>query len=123
MNRIEKDPEREERIEMEAIVDAYGPEEQAMGWYYYLQDRIAFPFRGRCLVETRISLLKKGEMVQVIALAPEEDCMCTMLVIAEWHEREMGIKLEQIEAAEIDDESEEAISDWRYWTNRGNRFF
>ena len=28
--------DREERIEMEIIVDAYGPEEQAMGWYYYL---------------------------------------------------------------------------------------
>jgi hypothetical protein len=27
--------DREERIAMEIIVDAYGPEEQAMGWYYY----------------------------------------------------------------------------------------
>ena len=26
------DDEREERIVMEIIVDAYGPEEQAMGW-------------------------------------------------------------------------------------------
>lgn len=26
--------EREERIAMEIIVDAYSPEEQAMGWYY-----------------------------------------------------------------------------------------
>ena len=30
---IEKDVVREERILMEAIVDANGPEEQAMGWY------------------------------------------------------------------------------------------
>ena len=30
-----------------AIVDANGPEEQAMGWYYYLDDRIRFPFQGR----------------------------------------------------------------------------
>ena len=105
MDRTKEDPEREERIAMETIVDAYGPEERAMGWYYYLKDRIAFPFQGRCLVETRISPLKKGETVQVIALAPEEDCMCTMLVIVEWHGREMGIKLEQIEAVEIDDES------------------
>ena len=27
---------REERIEMEVVVDAYGPEERAMGWYCYL---------------------------------------------------------------------------------------
>ena len=31
MTRIEKDEVREDRIYMEAIVDANGPEEQAMG--------------------------------------------------------------------------------------------
>ncbi len=45
--------------------------------------------------------------------------MYTMLVIVEWHGRELGIKLEQIEAVEIDDEREEAISEWHYWVNRG----
>lgn len=29
-----RDEQREERIGMEIIVDAYGAEEQAMGWYY-----------------------------------------------------------------------------------------
>jgi hypothetical protein len=33
MARPAKDDEREERIQMEIIVDAYGPEEQALGWY------------------------------------------------------------------------------------------
>lgn len=31
-----KDPIRETRIHIEAIADAYGPEERALGWYYYL---------------------------------------------------------------------------------------
>ena len=26
-----------------AVVDAYGQEEQAMDWYYYLEDRTRFP--------------------------------------------------------------------------------
>jgi hypothetical protein len=34
MKEIERDEERENRIVSEIIVDAYGPEEQAMGWYY-----------------------------------------------------------------------------------------
>ncbi len=34
MTRIERDEERENRIEDEVIVDAYDAEEQAMGWYY-----------------------------------------------------------------------------------------
>ena len=42
VDKVEQDEEREYRITMEAIVDCYGPEEQAMGWYYYFQDRIAF---------------------------------------------------------------------------------
>ena len=33
MTNIEKDEACEERIACEALVDAYGPEEQGMGWY------------------------------------------------------------------------------------------
>jgi hypothetical protein len=43
MSRVEYDEIREERIEMEIIVDAYNPEEQAMGWYYYLDNNLDFP--------------------------------------------------------------------------------
>ena len=32
MKKLKKDPIREGRIQDEAIVDAYGPEEQALGW-------------------------------------------------------------------------------------------
>ena len=38
---------REERITMEIIVDAYDSEEQAMGWYYYLDRDAEFPFSGQ----------------------------------------------------------------------------
>ena len=30
---------------MEVIVDAYGPEEQAMGGYYYLEEKLQFTVR------------------------------------------------------------------------------
>jgi hypothetical protein len=43
MAKSREDPVREERIQDEAIVDAYyGPEEQAMSWYYYLENKIQF---------------------------------------------------------------------------------
>jgi hypothetical protein len=51
-----KDEEREERIHMEIIVDAYGPEEQAAGWYNYLSDTLQFPFSARCVARRVISL-------------------------------------------------------------------
>ncbi len=38
MRKLKKDPIREARIHNEAIADAYGPEERALGWYYYLEN-------------------------------------------------------------------------------------
>jgi hypothetical protein len=32
----------------EVVVDAYGEEERAMGWYYYAVDNIVFPFIAQC---------------------------------------------------------------------------
>ena len=43
MAKARRNDDRENRISEEIIVDAYGPEEQAMGWYYYLEDKIHFP--------------------------------------------------------------------------------
>ena len=43
---IGRDEEREERIYNEAIVDAYGPEEQALGWYYYLEEQPCSSIQG-----------------------------------------------------------------------------
>jgi hypothetical protein len=45
MKKPKKNEEREERIMMGIIVDTNGPEEQAMGWYYYLEDKIHFPLQ------------------------------------------------------------------------------
>ncbi len=61
MAKVERDKEREERITMEIVVDAYGAEEQAMGWYYYLQDRMQFPFTATCISKRRSSPVKEGE--------------------------------------------------------------
>jgi hypothetical protein len=123
MERIEKDEEREERIVMEIIVDAYGPEEQALGWYYYLKGRLTFPFRARCVRERRVSPLWLDEEVEVLEMAPDEDCEHGMFVMIQWRDREMGVPLEQLEAVKADRETEEAIGDWRYWVDRGNQLY
>jgi hypothetical protein len=58
MKRPSRDGEREQRITMEIVVDAYTPEEQAMGWYYSLEDRLRFPFVARCIAERSIEALR-----------------------------------------------------------------
>ena len=60
MNRRAKDEVREERINMEIIVDSSSSEEQAMGWYCYLEGKLQFPFSAQCVAHQAISPLKPG---------------------------------------------------------------
>ena len=106
---------REQRIEMEIVVDCYGPEEQAMGWYVYLDDHLSFPFRACCVAERAISPLRPGEEVEVVGMAPEEECEHEMFVRTDWHGRPLAVPLAQLEGLGVDDETEQAIEDWRYW--------
>ena len=81
MTRPDKDEEREGRIHMEIIVDAYGPEEQAMGWYNYLDDTLQFPFKARCIVRRSTSPLEPDDKVEVLGMAPAEECEHDILVV------------------------------------------
>lgn len=120
MTPIPKDPEREERIVMEIIVDAYGPEEQAMGWYYYLQDEISFPFIAICIAERAISPLHTGDEVEILDMAPESECEHEMFVETRWDGRTLAVPLSQVRPIDAtDDKTKEAVADWHYWVARG----
>ena len=69
MSKVRKDEIRENRIMMEIVVDAYGSEERAMGWYYYLDDTLSFPFHAKCITKRAISPLRIGAEVEVIGMA------------------------------------------------------
>jgi hypothetical protein len=119
MRRAKKDRKREDRIAMEIIVDAR-PEEQAMGWYYYLQDKLAFPFVAYCISERAISPLHKGDEVEIIDMAPEEECSHEMFVKMRWEKRGLAIPLAQVKPGpSADAATKEAVADWHYWVNQG----
>ena len=119
MSKVEKDEEREDRISDEAIVDAYGPEEQVTGWYYHLDEKLRFPFAARCIRERSISPLRVDDSVRVIGMADADDCMAEMFVKIEWAGRSLGVPLAQLQGIDVDRETEEAIADWHYWVGRG----
>ena len=75
-----RDEIREHRITVEAIVDAYNSDERAMGWYYYLHDKMKVPFKARCRFARPISVLKVKEEMEVLGMAPEEECESEMFV-------------------------------------------
>jgi hypothetical protein len=123
MSRIKRDEEREDRISMEAIADANGSEEQAMGWYYYLDDKIEFPFAAKCIQERKISPLRVDENVQVMGMILENDCLNEMFVEIEWFGRRFGVPLSQLQGIDVEENTEKAISDWHYWVGRGYRLY
>jgi hypothetical protein len=122
MRRPPGDLEREQRIRDEIVVDAYGPEEQAMSWYIHLGDHLSFPFRAKCIKEHAISPLRKGEVIAVVRMAPEDDCESDMLVIIEWSERTLGVPLAQLAGVGVAEEAARAIADWHYWVAQGYQF-
>ncbi|HXZ04223.1 MAG TPA: calcium-binding protein [Ktedonobacteraceae bacterium] len=110
-----RDEEREERITMEIIVDAYDAEEQAMGWYYYLDGKLQFPFTARCVTQRAISPLNVGEEVKVVGMAPIEECDHEMFMMIKWKSRTFGVPLIALQGVDVDEETQEAMEDWHYW--------
>jgi Calcium binding len=120
MKRRSRDEEREQRITMEIVVDAYTPEEQAMGWYYSLEDRLHFPFVATCITQRSISPLQVGDEVDVVGMAPEEECQHEMFVLIPWERRTLAVPLAQLEGVAVDEPTLQVIEDWQYWVVQGN---
>ena len=97
MPKRKEDPAREKRISMEIVVDAYDAWEQALGWYYYLQDTLRFPFPAKCLRQKAVSPLKAGEEVEVVGMPPEEECEAEVFVTIKWQGRTFAVPLSQLE--------------------------
>jgi Calcium binding len=115
-----RNEEREERISMEIIVDAYGPEEQAEGWYVYLENTLRFPFLTTCVAERATSPLLVGDEVEIVGMAPEEECRHEMFVLTPWERRTLAVPLSQLKGMVVDEETRQAIEDWHYWIERGH---
>ena len=120
MPKAKKDPKRERRIAMEIVVDCYGPDEQAMGWYCYLEEKLEFSFTAVSIPERAISPLRKGDNVEVVEMAPEDECRHEMFVGMRWERRPLAVPLSQLRPIRATDkQTKEAVADWHYWVAQG----
>ncbi|BAY93581.1 MULTISPECIES: calcium-binding protein [unclassified Tolypothrix] len=127
MPNVERDETRESRIETEIIADTGNDkEERAMGWYYYLDDTLNFPFNAKLKKKARKTGVIEEKQVEVLAMAPDEDCFKDMYVEVVYpggdDEDIFSAKLSEIEAIDADEETLEALADWQYWLARGYKF-
>ena len=114
--------QREHRIAEEIVVDGYGAEERAMGWYYYLEERLCFPFRARCIAHRAISPLRKGQDVEVVGLAPTDECGSERFIAVTWEKRTLAVPLAQLAPVQANKATQQAVEDWHYWLEQGYQF-
>ena len=88
-----------------------------MGWYYYLEDQLQFPFRAKVPPRRARHLdPRAGDEVEVTAMAPEGECEHEMFAMTRWEGR--SLPLLQLEGVAVDEETQRAIEDWHYWVAR-----
>ena len=122
MPKVEKDKDREYRIDMEVVVDAYDSEERAIGWYYYVSDECDFPFKARCITERRKSPLSVNNKVEVLGTSPAEECEREIYVDIRLNDRKLAVPLSQLEGIDTSEETKRVIEDWHYWVKREYEF-
>jgi Calcium binding len=117
------DPEREQRITMGIVVDAYDAQERATGWYYYLEARLQFPFTATCIAKRAISPLHVKDEVEVIGMPGEEECEHEMFVSIRWEHEGLAVPLSQLTPiSATDEQTKQAMADWHYWVAMGYEF-
>jgi Calcium binding len=125
MSDVETDEVREERIKNEILADAEDKEDRAMGWYYYLDDCLNFPFNAKWAKKGRKGTAPEKD-VEVLAMATEEECLRDMLVeVVEIGGKDEDVdiaRLNDLKVLDADEDTQEALDDWYYWVAKGYKF-
>lgn len=113
--KVKTNKARDRRISEQILVDTYSDEEVSMSWRCYLEDTIESPFTAVCIKKLAISPLKKGEIIKVLGIAPEDKYIADIFVITEWQKHKFGVPLVQLKPVKANTETKQAIEDWRYY--------
>jgi hypothetical protein len=119
-----RDAKREERIAMEIVVDCNDRDEVAMGWCTYLESQLCFPFTATCIAERAVSPLRVKDEVEVIGMAPDDECACEVFVTIRWDRKSgLAVPLAQLKPIrDTDAQTKEAVADWHYWREMGYEY-
>lgn len=108
--------EIQNKIDYEIIVDCYDEYEVSMGWYYYMEETLEFPFTATAQVKKRDGSLEKREVI-ITGLASDEEGFLSRDFNLEMENGELLVsiaysKLSQIKASTP---TLEAFQIWNYW--------
>jgi len=63
-----------------------------------------------------------GDAADIVGLASGAQCAHGILVLIPRQGRTLAVPLAQLEALGVDDQTRQAIEDWRSWVDRGDEF-
>src|SRR5690606_28398682 len=108
--------EIQHKIHNEIIVDCYDEIEISMGWYYFFEENLEFPFKAT------VPLRKKDgstemKVVKVVALASDEEGFISQDFDLEMEHKEYLYKIEYSKLAHIkaSAQTREAFKIWDFW--------
>lgn len=107
-----------EIIMLEIVVDAKDDDDVAMGWFYYMQDELEFPFEAEMEAKNR-----RGEKsvieIDVLGLSSDNENNNSPEVILEvsekGSERVMNVGISKLQNAKGDESTQNAVAVWKYW--------
>src|SRR5947199_177237 len=77
------------------------------------------PFAARCMERRAISPLLLGDEVEVVSMAPADECSHEMFVMIRWEHGGLCVPLSQLEPSGASAGTEVAVADWCYWVGQG----
>ena len=60
--------------------------------------------------------------IEIYAMAPEDECSNEIFVMMPWEKDGLAVPLMQLEVIHGNNETEEAVNDWKYWVACGYSF-
>ena len=111
--------EMQHKIDYEIIVDCYDEYEVSMGWYYYMEETLKFPFKAKAKLKKVDGSVKLTE-IQVTGLAADEEGFMgndfDLEILTGGHFS--NIHYSQLSQIKADDETLEAFAIWEYWNRK-----
>ena len=117
--------EMNEIITNEIVVDAKDADDVAMGWLYYMQAELLFPFEAKMEVKNR-NEEKSVVRIDVLDLSPDNENNNSPEVILEvsekGSERVMDVRISKLQDVKADESTKNAVAIWKYWKSGKFRF-
>jgi hypothetical protein len=83
---------------------------------------MTFPFMATVEAAQLRGLSPESGPLEVVGLAPEDDCMNQMVIVAKSEGRSVHIPLSACVCREVSESTLRAVEDWQYWVARGYVF-